>query len=586
MNTYDVFGLGQLIDRGLSRKLELIESALMQLDSSLEPITIVESFAFVVNTSNFECYRIKYEVNEGIVTFTNPTPFVLNTDLSSFENKSKKIVRNIVESISKNSEPEVEYYKAQWLANERQVRVLESKLNLTVGTKSQYLNNAKKIVSESVKAVRGAKSLIAKGRNKSLLNKLLRENKVDIRESQPRVLDTDKSRKQLIYTKIVETRRQAQSLTESPVFAEYVSNIYEGTDVSNAAEFIVNNYQEIFTLSLAEQTELFYAIVESKVAGKPSLETVVGSVMTVGKAAMSNSEIVEELQKISTLIEATNGNYHERMQLIESEMNTHNFSTTDLKTIQAVLEGIIAQPSEFLAPEFVTECRRMYRKVINMSESGNVDDALVAAAVHLISQFYPQPIGEKLDESGKSEKSEAYQKYFQGKLDQYDVKSPADLSDEEKKKFFDEVDAGWTAEDDGKKGKKEDVDSQTGFPDGELEKLTAKAKRRKNDETPPSDDPDMQDAESVEALENLGSKGKRKSKKEDGVEANPDDDVLTLPQLKAKFSGMKGKASVEQLDSLSNAVNDIKTAGKSKKEDEEADDLMSDIETEKMISKK
>lgn len=36
-----------------------------------------------------------------------------------------------------------------------------------------------------------------------------------------------------------------------------------------------------------------------------------------------------------------------------------------------------------------------------------------------------------------------YQKFFKKKLDEYEVKSPAELTDEEKKDFFDEVDKGW-----------------------------------------------------------------------------------------------------------------------------------------------
>lgn len=38
---------------------------------------------------------------------------------------------------------------------------------------------------------------------------------------------------------------------------------------------------------------------------------------------------------------------------------------------------------------------------------------------------------------------EAYKDFFAKMLKKYGVKSPAELSDEEKKKFFDEVDAGW-----------------------------------------------------------------------------------------------------------------------------------------------
>ena len=38
---------------------------------------------------------------------------------------------------------------------------------------------------------------------------------------------------------------------------------------------------------------------------------------------------------------------------------------------------------------------------------------------------------------------EEYQKFFDKKLKKYGVNSPEDLSDEEKKKFFDEIDKEW-----------------------------------------------------------------------------------------------------------------------------------------------
>lgn len=64
----------------------------------------------------------------------------------------------------------------------------------------------------------------------------------------------------------------------------------------------------------------------------------------------------------------------------------------------------------------------------------------------------------KLIESGSSvddilEKTkEEYQKFFNSILDKYGVSSPAELSVEQKKKFFEEVDKGWKAdeESDGK----------------------------------------------------------------------------------------------------------------------------------------
>ena len=51
---------------------------------------------------------------------------------------------------------------------------------------------------------------------------------------------------------------------------------------------------------------------------------------------------------------------------------------------------------------------------------------------------------------------EAYQKFFDAKLKKYGVDSPEDLSDADKKKFFNEIDKEWNSDDEeGKDGMKE-----------------------------------------------------------------------------------------------------------------------------------
>lgn len=60
----------------------------------------------------------------------------------------------------------------------------------------------------------------------------------------------------------------------------------------------------------------------------------------------------------------------------------------------------------------------------------------------------------------ESDKQKAYQEFFDKLLKKYGVESPEDLSDEDKKKFFDEVDAGWKGEDE----EKETNESAVGTP--------------------------------------------------------------------------------------------------------------------------
>lgn len=57
-----------------------------------------------------------------------------------------------------------------------------------------------------------------------------------------------------------------------------------------------------------------------------------------------------------------------------------------------------------------------------------------------MKQTFREFLNEKMDDK------EAYQMYFDKMLKKYNVESPEDLSDEDKKKFFDEVDKGWKAD--------------------------------------------------------------------------------------------------------------------------------------------
>ena len=554
--TYDVFGLAQIIERGLARKLELIENSIIKLNPNLEPITIVENYAFLVNTNNGDLYRVKYDVSEGVVQFSEPTPFALDTDVSRFDRQNKRIVSEIVDSLSENDEAKVEFNKAKWIANERQRTQLENRLNLNTGIKSESIRNLKKVVTEAVKSTRGARSLIERGRTKSLFGQLLSTGSVDIIESSPTYYDSEKTRQQLVFAKVVETRNAAKALAESPLFSEYAKNIYEGVDVDEAVEFIADEYQEIFTLSMQEQTELFKLTLESVIIDAVDVAEVVECVMAVGNYAINDREIAGYIGQLAEVLDATNGNFHQRMQLIEDEINTRTYTSNDIKILCTVLEGILQHPSEFLAPEFMVEAKRVYRRVSNMVESGNVDDAIISAAIHLVSQFYPQTIGESKKKEGSD-----YKAFFAKKLEKFGVKSPAELGDK-KDDFFSEIESEWDAADE-KKGKEETedddrddkdmyqgeaVDPQTGFTKSLMEELSG-------------DDDDETD------------KKTKKKKKSDDLEG----DEPTLESIRNDFQELvysDDGISVEECDELQESLGRVIVVleGKEKAEAEELDD--------------
>ena len=71
---------------------------------------------------------------------------------------------------------------------------------------------------------------------------------------------------------------------------------------------------------------------------------------------------------------------------------------------------------------------------------------------------------------------EDYMKFFAGKMKKYGVKSPSELSDEDKKKFFDEIDKGWKGDNE----KPEPEDEETSL--GNRVKARMEAEDEKEDE--------------------------------------------------------------------------------------------------------
>jgi hypothetical protein len=64
--------------------------------------------------------------------------------------------------------------------------------------------------------------------------------------------------------------------------------------------------------------------------------------------------------------------------------------------------------------------------------------------------------------AGLKEGAEAYQKFFQGMLKKFGVKSPAELSGDKKKEFFSAIDSGWKGDDE----KKESIEEEISLDEG------------------------------------------------------------------------------------------------------------------------
>lgn len=148
---------------------------------------------------------------------------------------------------------------------------------------------------------------------------------------------------------------------------------------------------------------------------------------------------------------------------------------------------------------------------------------IVEAARQIMSGEHIEEATEVVSEGAEKDTKgdkEAYQKFFNDTLKKYGVKSPSELKADDEKKFYDEIDAGWKADD-------EKNESKVG-------KLTKDKKKKKNlafdDE---EDEPRVKKAlrgESVELEEgkiDLKKKVKNEKEFESYMDSFKGPDILT-----------------------------------------------------------
>lgn len=92
---------------------------------------------------------------------------------------------------------------------------------------------------------------------------------------------------------------------------------------------------------------------------------------------------------------------------------------------------------------------------------------------------------------------EEYQKFFDGKLAKWKIKSPSELSDEDKKKFFNEIDKEWKGDNE----KKEELVKEYIKKDGVRRRCAGgdgrKTKKVKTEEEDCEDDEEMEEGSMI-----------------------------------------------------------------------------------------
>ena len=113
-------------------------------------------------------------------------------------------------------------------------------------------------------------------------------------------------------------------------------------------------------------------------------------------------------------------------------------------------------------------------------------------------------LAELVREVVQEEKAE-YEKFFRAMLKKYGVKSPAELSDEEKKKFFNQVDSEYKAKNEELKGNqhKLDVDGDGEIEASDLAALRAGNKIKKNESVNEASKPSIKMVDKFQPIEGI-----------------------------------------------------------------------------------
>ena len=176
-------------------------------------------------------------------------------------------------------------------------------------------------------------------------------------------------------------------------------------------------------------------------------------------------------------------------------------------------------------------------------------------------------VQKKLKEKDSEEVSEEegdkedYMKFFAGKLKKYGVKSPSELDDEKKKKFFNEIEKDWTYD-----SKEEVEEDETTLGDRVKDRLKAEQEEEEDEDEAPVGDPDEPEEEeepSEEQIDKIADlvvqKLKDKADDEEDEEEAPEpteaeggkkEKIDTKPKMEAWESSANPHARYKWLEAL------------------------------------
>lgn len=145
-----------------------------------------------------------------------------------------------------------------------------------------------------------------------------------------------------------------------------------------------------------------------------------------------------------------------------------------------------------------------------------------------------------INEAEKSKKQKEYQAFFDKKLKEYGVDSPAKLDDAEKKKFFNEIDKEWTGEATNEKKVEEDFDSEEDEDSEDLKdkKEESEAKDKGDDK---GEEKEEEDEEEDDDEEEDG-----KEKEEDDEDEDEEEDKKKVDESLNEATSLDNK-SVDKL---------------------------------------
>ena len=381
---YSVGAFDNLRDSGIDSKLKKVSSALGRVSKNFKPLAVYEHHLFAINEETNKVYKFEYEILPRSVKFSSPELVVIERD-SSLNEQRDMLIENAVDALFNDKTGELPVLQNRLINVERKENESNKFFN-TLDKEFYASKSVRKRIGKIVESIASKRTIsgIKSAKRVSHINELFNGGSTTVELYKSRAKEDDPRRE--FRNRIIEARKQAKNLYINPNFNNTVKSIVEFNHQSRDYMDIVENHQEFFTLTVAEQADLLrQAANKNNVA--ISWDNILNVVENLTKLGLM--KIRPEIEQIHEIFDANWTNWAKKINMFEAQMNVPDFSKVNLSEVAEVLKKVITENNDIVSNELMAQFKTALANINEMIKSGLIDEGRLEKALSLLHQYMP-----------------------------------------------------------------------------------------------------------------------------------------------------------------------------------------------------